>query len=81
MNITCKNILNLPYAGQLKLVAGESGQNHVIEWVHYMEEPGYVEWLRGGELILTTGIMIGKDEKAFLRLSKGFMKKMRRVLL
>lgn len=67
MNITCKNILNLPYAGQLRLVAGEEGQNHVIEWVHYMEEPEYVEWLRGGELILTTGIMIGKDEKSFLQ--------------
>lgn len=71
MNITCKNILNFPYAGQLRLVAGEEGINHVIEWVHYMEEPEYVEWLRGGELILTTGIMIGKDEEVFRRFVEG----------
>lgn len=65
MNVTCKNILSLPYANQLKLLAGKEGLNHVISWVYYMEDYHYVDWLKGGELVIVTGL-VTKEEAGML---------------
>lgn len=51
----------------LKLIAGEKGINEPISWFHYMEDPNYLGFLKGGELVLTTGMMFGGDEKELLR--------------
>lgn len=63
MGIPCRMIMDLPYANQFQLLAGASGLNNQIQWVHYLEEPSYVEWLRGGELIVMTGVVTGADKK------------------
>lgn len=63
MGIPCRMIMNLPYANQFQLLAGASGLNNQIQWVHILEEPKYVEWLRGGELIIMTGVVTGEDKK------------------
>ena len=63
MGIPCRMIMNLPYANQFRLLAGEAGLNNEIQWVHLLEEPKYVEWLRGGELIIMTGVVTGADRK------------------
>ena len=62
MKVTCRSILTLPYANQLKPVAGKEGMDHVISWVYYMEEPHYIEWLKGGELVLITGLVTKERE-------------------
>lgn len=68
MGISCRMILSLPYANQLQLLAGESGLSNKVQWVHYLEEPSYAQWLRGGELIILTGLVTGNDGKQLGRL-------------
>jgi purine catabolism regulator len=46
----------------LELVSGqESAQTHV-RWVHSTELPDPTPWLRGGELLLTTGIQLDRPQ-------------------
>lgn len=68
MLINCRNIKKLPHMENLKIVAGEEGLDKVIKWFHYMENPGYVDWLKGGELILITGILLGKAPDKIIEL-------------
>ncbi|WP_446897941.1 PucR family transcriptional regulator [Clostridium sp. LBM24168] len=68
MIVNCGNVSTLPYADKLKLVAGKNGIDRVIKWVHYMENPEYIDWLKGGELILTTGLIIKDDLDILVRL-------------
>jgi DNA-binding PucR family transcriptional regulator len=44
----------------LKLVAGGKGLNRAIRWVHVSELEDPTPWLKGGELLLTTGIGVGR---------------------
>ncbi|MEA5009027.1 PucR family transcriptional regulator [Clostridium tyrobutyricum] len=62
MIINCGNIKTLNYADKLKLVAGKNGLDRVIKWVHFMENPEYIDWLKGGELILITGVLMDMDQ-------------------
>lgn len=62
MKVTCKSILSLPYAKKLQLLAGKDGLNNEIRWVHYLEEPKYSEWLKGGELIIISGLVTADEE-------------------
>ena len=68
MAMTCRGILALPYANRLRLVAGASGGGNEIRWVHILEEPKYTAWLKGGELILLSGVVTGDREGALLSL-------------
>jgi hypothetical protein len=42
----------------LKLVSGEESAQAHIRWVHSTELPDPTPWLRGGELLLTTGLQL-----------------------
>lgn len=75
MKITCRSILNLPYANQLKPVAGKEGMDHVISWVYNLEEPHYIEWLKGGELVLITGLVTKEREDRLLELINALYEK------
>ena len=75
MNVTCKTILSLPYANQLKLLAGKEGLNHVISWVYYMEDYHYVDWLKGGELVIVTGLITREEEGMLLDLINALYEK------
>lgn len=68
MFITCESIMKFPYLEKIKLIAGEGGINRIIKWVLILEEPKYSEWLKGGELVLTTGLVIKNDEDALCKL-------------
>lgn len=70
MGIPCRMLPQLPYANQFRLLAGESGLGNEVQWVHYLEEPRYAAWLRGGELILTAGAILGDDPKALCCLAE-----------
>ena len=41
----------------LKAVAGFNGFNNLVEWVHIMESSNVGAFLRGQELVFTTGVM------------------------
>lgn len=53
----------------MKLVAGGRGLRHLVDWVHTVEEMDYVSFLKGRELIVTTGIG-EKDEETLVRFVK-----------
>ncbi|MFC7241126.1 PucR family transcriptional regulator [Catellatospora aurea] len=48
--------------GAPRLVAGESGLDRPVRWVHSAEVPDIATLLRGGELVLTTGIGLPADD-------------------
>jgi PucR family transcriptional regulator, purine catabolism regulatory protein len=48
--------------GAPRLVAGESGLDRPVRWVHSAEVPDIASLLRGGELVLTTGIGLPADD-------------------
>lgn len=43
---------------RLKLIAGKNGLNKTVSWVYYTEDPSTIEFIRGGELAITTGLLI-----------------------
>lgn len=54
---------------QMQLLAGESGLGNIINWVHMIEDENVANFLRGNELVFTTGI--GHADAAWL---SGFVK-------
>lgn len=48
--------------GEPKLVAGRDGLGRAVRWVHAIELADAARLLRGGELVLTTGIALPDDE-------------------
>ena len=51
--------------GEPRVVAGEESLDRLVRWVHAIELPDAARLLRGGELVLTTGIAL-PDEEALL---------------
>lgn len=49
--------------GAPRLVAGESGLDRPVRWVHSAEVPDIASLLRGGELVLLTGIGLPADDE------------------
>src|SRR5215813_8901425 len=49
-------------AGEPRVVAGEGSLGRPVRWVHAIELPDAARLLRGGELVLTTGIALPDDE-------------------
>ena len=58
MALTVRDILAVPGLA-LRLAAGESGIDRPVRWVHISELEDPTPWLKGGELLLTTGTGIG----------------------
>jgi purine catabolism regulator len=52
--ITVQDILDIPELN-LKLLAGAKAVGNPVRWVHIAELPDPTQWLKGGELLLTTG--------------------------
>jgi purine catabolism regulator len=56
--------------GAPRVVAGEEHLDRAVRWVHSAEVPDIASLLRGGELVLTTGIGLPADDdgiRAFIR--------------
>ena len=58
---------------QMRLAAGRKGLERQIDWVHIIEDVQVAEFLRGGELVFTTGIVV--REEYLLELGKRLWKK------
>ena len=43
---------------RLKLVAGKDGLNKYVSWMCYTEDPDTIEFIRGSELAITTGLNV-----------------------
>ena len=63
MGVTVRDILETRNLA-LKLVAGAAGRANRIRWVHVSELQDPTPWLKGGELLLTTGMTLAPDPEA-----------------
>ncbi len=66
--ITVEDILDIPGLN-LKLLAGGKSVSNPVRWVHIAEVRDPAKWLKGGELLLSTGMGIGhsaEDQATFL---------------
>lgn len=63
MQMTVRSVLALPEiaAGDPLVVAGSDALDSPVRWVHVTEQLEIAELLQGGELVLTTGLMVGAD--------------------
>ena len=63
MAITVKSIYNsLSSRYKLKLIAGKGGLSQYVSWVYYTEDQATIEFIRGGELAITTGLNIERQK-------------------
>jgi purine catabolism regulator len=68
--ITVQDILEIPDLN-LKLLAGSKSTSNPVRWVHITEVPDPTKWLKGGELLLTTGYgFVGSDDKQVAQLQR-----------
>ena len=51
----------------LRLLAGQSGLNRALKWVYVAEDYTTSDFLRGGELIITTGVISGGSPDWLMR--------------
>src|SRR5262245_22317499 len=58
MPVTVGDLLKTPGL-DVRLVAGDQGVGCAIRWVHVSELEDPTPWLKGGELLLTTGMGVG----------------------
>ncbi len=60
--ITVQDILEISEL-DLRLLAGHKSTSNPVRWVHITEVPDPTKWLKGGELLLTTGYSFVGDEQ------------------
>ncbi|WP_030624477.1 PucR family transcriptional regulator [Streptomyces sclerotialus] len=70
--ITVRRALELPALrrGLPEVITGEDGLDRAVRWVHAGEVPNIASLLKGGELLLTTGLGLGarpSEQRAFVR--------------
>lgn len=63
--VTVREVLDLPVIvrGVPEVVAGADALDRPVRWVHSGEVPYMAEMLKGGEMLLMTGIGIGQTER------------------
>lgn len=62
MKVTIRDIMGLPVFKDAKIVSGHGGMHKEVSSVTVAEVPDAADWLKGGELVVTTGYFI-KDNK------------------
>ena len=68
MALTVGGLLKTPGL-DIRLVGGSAGLNGAIRWVHVSELEDPTPWLKGGEILLTTGMGVGRTpahQRAYL---------------
>src|SRR4029078_5878662 len=58
--LTVADIIALPQL-ELEVAGGGDGRGRVVRWAHISELDDPTPWLRGGELLLTTGQPLQRD--------------------
>jgi purine catabolism regulator len=68
--ITVQDILEIPELN-LRLLAGHKSTSNPVRWVHITEVPDPTKWLKGGELLLTTGYsFVGSEEQQVAQIKR-----------
>lgn len=56
--LTVRDVLALEVLNGARVVAGDRGLDRPIRWVHVVDIPDVADWVKGGELLLTTGVSL-----------------------
>lgn len=67
MGLTVREALQMDCLARAQLVAGDRGLEREITFVNIMEVPEVVRWMKGGELLLTSGFALKGEDAAFRR--------------
>ncbi|MDR2546797.1 MAG: PucR family transcriptional regulator [Lachnospiraceae bacterium] len=59
--VTVSTLLKQESLSELKVIAGHDGLDRVVKAISVMDAPDSYKWLRGNEIILTTGFLLGND--------------------
>ncbi len=62
MAITVQSLYNSLNVYRLKLIAGANGLQKHVSWVYYTEDPESIEFIRGGEIEITTGLNVERHK-------------------
>lgn len=68
LGVPLREILNNPSLKNARLIAGAGGLDRIVKYVNVMEVPDILEWVKEGELLLTTVYAIRNDIGAQSRL-------------
>jgi len=63
MSVNVNQLYNSVKDCEINLLAGASGLNRVVSWVHMVEKTEIATFLKGGEITFTTGIGITTSEE------------------
>lgn len=58
-----------------KVVAGMTGQDRLVRWVHFLDLPDVLPWVQGGELLIITGMGLQGDLQKLTLLVQGVIQK------
>lgn len=58
MALACRNLLKIPYANKMELVAGEGGLGNIVQRTHILEIIEYMDFVQKGDLIITLGYVL-----------------------
>ena len=58
------DVLKLTVMQHAKIVAGSGGVERDVRWVHIVDLPDILPWVRSGQLLLTTGYAWPRDENS-----------------
>ncbi len=75
LKVRLRDILNVDLLAGAEVIAGETGMDNEITSVNVMEVPDIVDWVRSGELLLTTAYSISDNLEAFNTLLPKFSQK------
>lgn len=70
MDLVFKDVLNLPEFQDLQFVAGEGGFSRPVTGVNIIEVPTVTHWMRGGEILFSSGYAFGGDDQVGCQLLK-----------
>lgn len=75
LKVRLRDILKVDLLAGAEVIAGETGMDNEITSVNVMEVPDIVDWVRHGELLLTTAYSISDNLEAFNTLLPVFSQK------
>ena len=75
LKVRLRDILKVDLLAGAEVLAGGSGMDHVITSVNVMEVPDIADWVRPGELLLTTAYSLSKNIEALNTLLPIFSEK------
>ena len=61
MDLTVREILKLPEFCDVELVAGHEGLDRPVTGVNIIEVPTVTHWMRGGEILFSSGFAFGGE--------------------